>query len=96
MVPAPGSPRPGPASAAGGLARLGLYWAPVWVPLLLLWQVSVRGLRPALEERARLAREQVAVVARYRDARERFERMDAEVRAWADPIYRERLRRARR
>ena len=40
-------------SLLGGL----LHWAPVWVALLLLWQVATRGLVPALAEEVRLEEE---------------------------------------
>lgn len=84
---------------ANGVRRiLGVlaHWAPVWVPLALLAQVGLLGLRPALTERARLEREATRVHARHDGARDHFETLDAEVKAWADPIYRERLRRLRR
>ena len=76
-----------------GIVGRVLFWMPVWVPLLLLWQVSVRGLRPALAEHSRLAREEAAVVERHRASRADLEHMQAETLAWSDPIYRERVRR---
>ena len=72
-----------------------VYWMPVWVPMLLLWQVVDRGLRPARAEAERLGGEEQTVDARYTNARKSFERMQAEAKAWTDPVYRERVRRLR-
>lgn len=84
------------ASASVPRAALGLVlgWSPVWVPLALLAQVGLRGLRPALAERARLESEAPLVEERHRTARERFESLELELRAWDDPVFRERWRRA--
>lgn len=91
--------RSGRRGLAGRLVGAGtsllVYWMPVWVPLVLLWQVADRGLRPAQEEALRLAREEQTVAARYTGARRSFERMSAEAEAWTDPVYRERVRRLR-
>ncbi len=78
-----------------GVMRALWYWMPVLVPLLLLGQVCLRGLRPALVEGRRLEREAPAVRARHADARLRFETMERQVHAWRDPVYQERLRRQR-
>ena len=77
------------------LAGRVLFWMPVWVPLLLLWQVALRGLSPALEEHRRLGQEEIAVVERHRTSEWSFNYMEAEARAWSDPVYRERVRRLR-
>ncbi|MEZ6018525.1 MAG: hypothetical protein R3F17_00020 [Planctomycetota bacterium] len=68
---------------------------PGLIPLILLWQFASRGLSPALAERDRLARADPAVEAGYDDARQAFEELDAEARAWQDPVYQERRRRLR-
>ncbi|MEZ5975544.1 MAG: hypothetical protein R3F33_17245 [Planctomycetota bacterium] len=74
----------------------GIYrWSPVWIPLILLWQFASRGLSPALAERDRLRGLTPAVEAGYDDARQAFEELDAEARAWQDPVYQERRRRLR-
>jgi hypothetical protein len=70
------------------------YWAPVWIPLGLLAQMAVLGLKPTLIERERLERERPVVEARHERTRARYERMSAEVEAWGDPVWRERWRRA--
>ena len=69
-------------------------WSPVWIPALLFWQISVGGLRPALAEQRRLDEESPAVEERHTATSEAFEEMSAERRAWEDPVYRERVRRA--
>ncbi len=78
---------------AGSLVRGLLYWAPVWVPLALLWQVATRGLEPALAEQARLEDEEQDVRSRHLRAQSEFEALDREADAWHDPVYRERVRR---
>lgn len=78
------------------LARLGAWvfgWSGVWVSLLLLVQFAQRGLQPALQERERLQGLAPYVEARYAEAREAFEGLEAEAIAWQDPVYRERRRR---
>lgn len=70
-----------------------LRWSPVWVPVLLIWQISESGLRPALAEQKRLADERPIVEERHATSEASFLRMSAERRAWNDPAYRERMRR---
>ena len=77
----------------GAALRALFGWAPVWVPLLLLWQVGTRGLRPALAESERLEAEEELVRARHERARAEFEELERRARAWEDPVYRERERR---
>ena len=48
-------------TAGQPLWRRGLYWAPVWLPLVLLVQVTAFGLRPALEQKQRLAESEAEV-----------------------------------
>jgi len=72
-----------------------LFWMPVWIPLGLLAQVSLRGLQPSLTERERLLREERSVTERFEAARRTLESMQAEATAWKDPVYLERVRRAR-
>ena len=86
---APRGTRTGIAFLAGRV----LYWMPVWVPLLLLWQVALRGLSPALDEHRRLEGEETAVFARHQASQRSFQYMEALARAWDDPVYRERMRR---
>ncbi|MEM1453275.1 MAG: hypothetical protein AAF957_13840 [Planctomycetota bacterium] len=71
-----------------------LRWAPVWVPALLFWQITTGGLQPALAERSRLDGVRPEVEARHSNSQAEFERMAAERRAWEDPVYQERRRRA--
>jgi hypothetical protein len=70
----------------GGL----LYWAPVWVPLLVLCQIATRGLKPALAEAARLESAGMDVEERHTDTRDRFEDLEDLFEALLDPVYRER------
>lgn len=95
MSQATGSSGVGCAPRRRGLLRAFWYWLPVLVPLLILGQVCLQGLRPALAEGRRLEREEPAVRARHEDAQVRFETMELRVRAWRDPVYQERLRRQR-
>ncbi len=72
-----------------------LYWSPLALALALLAQVALRGLRPALEERARLDAQAEIVRARHAHAEAAFQATTAEVKAWDDPVYHERMRRRR-
>lgn len=72
-----------------------LYWSPLALALALLAQVALLGLRPALEERARLDGEADIVRSRHASAAAAFHETSAEVLAWDDPVYRERMRRQR-
>ncbi len=71
------------------------YWAPVWIPLGLLAQIALLGLRPARAEGERLEREAAGVLARHERTEAEWERMRAEREAWDDEVWRERMRRAR-
>lgn len=72
-----------------------LWWSPVWAPLALALQLTVRGLEPARAERSRLESEVPGVVQRHQASRDKVARLEAEASAWQDPVYVERVRRAR-
>jgi hypothetical protein len=76
-------------------AAVVLWWSPVWAPLALAAQLALRGLEPARREKLRLEGEVPAVVERHRRTQEKVERLEAEATAWQDPVYIERVRRAR-
>lgn len=78
------------------ILKSAIAWSPVWVPALLFWQVTVGGLRPALAEQERLEDRRPEVEERHEKTSAEFEVMSAEHRAWEDPVYRERRRRAAR
>lgn len=82
-----------PASVTGGLFRALVHWAPVWIPLVLLAQIGLLGLRPALRE-ARLLRQSEAVLETRRngalDRQTYWKRM---LDAQHDPMFIERERR---
>jgi len=84
------------ARAAAGLPlwRRGLYWAPVWLPLVLLIQVAVFGLRPAWLEKQRLDRSTAEVDAREGRLDDDHVELVRDRRKLSDPIYRERVRRS--
>lgn len=71
-----------------------LRWAPVWIPAILIWQISERGLDPAMAEQRRLEAARGEVEERYEDSEARFVRLETERRAWDDEVYRARRRRA--
>jgi hypothetical protein len=75
------------------VARRALHWAPVWVPALLLWQVTSRGLFPALEERDRLRAAGPEVRAMEEQHATEYEELSNRVEAQDDPIYRARVER---
>jgi hypothetical protein len=76
--------RPVPAAA---------FWAPVWIPLVLWAQFALLGLRPALAEHQRLDREEARLDPVLAEERMENEDLQATLRAWEDPVYRERWRR---
>ena len=82
--------------AAGRALRGVLHWLPVVLPFVLFAQVSLLGLAPALEERARLAGEERRQTARAERLHATYGALERQARAFADPIFRERVRRARR
>ena len=69
-------------------------WAPVWVPSILLWQVTTRGLWPALVERDRLESAAPDVRAIEADSADEYGALLQRVEAQNDPIYRRRMERA--
>lgn len=87
-------------SAGGGARRAaarGTFHARTWlwvlVALVLLFQLSLLGLRPALAESARLARGEQRLLAAYQGEREQALRLERMLRAHSDPVYLERERR---
>ncbi len=88
---------------SGGILRRGLLkslegvtWSmPVWVPLLLLFQIGTRGLNPALAEGQRLDLCEVELEQRLSGSLERRAELESERAALDDPMYIERLKRAR-
>lgn len=72
-----------------------LHWLPVGLALLLLAQVTLLGLGPALEESRRLDAAEANLVEHFDREVERGERLDRTARARRDPIYLERERLAR-
>ena len=65
---------------------------PVAIPLVLFAQVALLGLRPALAEKARLELEEERMLERLKKAKQTHEEYDIALRAFTDPIYRERER----
>jgi len=74
--------------------RGAMRWAPVWVPTVLLWQVTTRGLWPALVERDRLETAAPDVRTLERDSADEYGALLQRVEAQSDPIYRRRMERA--
>lgn len=73
------------------ILRTVVSWAPVWAPLILIWQLTEGGLKPALKERSRLQAEMPAVVERNDRTGAEFRRLTAQRSAWDDPLFRERV-----
>lgn len=71
------------------------YWSPVLVLMLLFGEIAFLGLRPALAESRRLDASEPAVRERLERAQEANAAIELQLRARADPIYQERLRRLR-
>lgn len=82
-----------PPSVTGRLFRSLVHWAPVWIPLGLLAQIGLLGLRPALQE-ARLLRKSAAVLETRRNgALDRQSYWNRLLQAQNDPMFIERERR---
>jgi hypothetical protein len=96
MLRAMATVRPIPSPLPIRILKSAISWSPVWVPALLFWQVAVGGLRPALAEQKRLEGMRPQVEERHEETSAEFEVMSAEHRAWEDPVYQERRRRAAR
>jgi hypothetical protein len=77
----------------GGLLGGVLFWMPVWVPLVLLAQVGLLGLRPARAESRRLAEHEVELAERLAGHSARRATLEAWSVALDDPVYRERMQR---
>jgi hypothetical protein len=73
------------------ILRATVSWAPVWAPLILIWQLTEGGLKPALREQSRLEAEMPAVVERNDRTGAEFRRLTAQRAAWDDPLFRERV-----
>lgn len=87
---------PAPVAAPTTFARWSqrfFFWAPVWLPLVVLTQLALLGLGPALAERRRLAHAEHELDVRLE--REQLEQaaLERASRAQDDPIYLERERR---
>jgi hypothetical protein len=78
-----------------GLGRRLQYWLPVFALMLLFGEIAFLGLRPAQAESRRLDAAEPAVEERLARAREARATLDLQLRARADPVYQERLRRLR-
>ena len=85
------SPAAGPRRGVWGHI---LYWAPVWAALVLLAQVGLAGLRPALAESRRLDRVEERIETRHEAVLAHRSRLEGMLRARHDPIFLERERRA--
>lgn len=86
-------PRPSARAIGGLVATRALYWAPVWVPMIVLTQVALGGLRPALAESRRLENEERRMSERLEREKIEAAQLGAALRAQDDPIYLERERR---
>ncbi|MCC7011498.1 MAG: hypothetical protein IT454_02955 [Planctomycetes bacterium] len=86
-------PRPSARVVLGTVGSRAVFWAPVWVPLALLAQVSIMGLGPALAERRRLDAAERALEERLERERATGSELERTLRAQQDPIYLERERR---
>ncbi len=92
VEPAPEPVRSTPLAELGRRLR---YWSPVFALMLLFGEIAFLGLRPALAESRRLDVAEPAVQERLARAEEAKATLELQLRARADPVYQERLRRQR-
>jgi hypothetical protein len=94
-------------SPAGALGRTGgkvgskvvsrtIFWAPVWLPLIVLFQFTLLGLKPAQVEQRRLDREEAGILARVEALQGHHEHLISNRTRLADDVWRERVRRSLR
>ena len=96
-----GDPAPEPARtsrwpALGSAGKELCGWLPVLGLFAVFLQLCWLGLRPALSESDRLAGAEHTVAAREERLAERNTHLLRELRALSDPVFEERVRRARR
>jgi hypothetical protein len=75
------------------LISFGLHWAPLWAPLVLLVQITLLGLRPALQERSRLEAQRIEVETRHNTSQKAYRKAKKNNDAWQDPIFQARKER---
>ena len=81
---------PGPSEPSAGLRG----WLPAAIALAVFVQVAYLGLRPALAEERRLSAAEAELEGRVAHAQDEGQELARLLEAQADPIYRERERRA--
>lgn len=81
---------------AAGIFVGALSWTPVLLPFVLFTQIALLGLEPALDERARLEVESTRLAGQLADLEAERQELTRRSCALEDPIFRERVRRARR
>ena len=69
-----------------------LYWAPVWLPTIVVLPLLLQGLVPVLAKGRRLDAAEVEVRTWEAELAEVQSGVELERRKLADPIYRERVR----
>ena len=77
-----------------GLGAALLYWAPAWVPCIVIFQLIAYGLLPALDERERLEAAEADVRAREEALLLDATELERHERMLADDMYRARVRRS--
>lgn len=69
------------------------HWAPLWAPTVLLLQILLLGLAPALKQRQQLAAQRPAVQARHDSSRRVYKEAQRINDAWQDPMFQARKER---
>ena len=71
-----------------------LYWAPVWLPGMLIGQIVFGGLKPSLAEETRLDRVEKKLAERELRLKDDAALQERNRRMLEDEIYRERVRKS--
>jgi hypothetical protein len=80
--------------AVRGVWRSALHWAPVWIPALLLAQILLLGLWPALARRNVLDALAPQVDERFQATQAEYDSLQMQEQAWKDPMFLARYRRS--
>ena len=78
------------------LCKRTLFWAPVWIPMIVVYQLVLGGLEPTREEGDRIRASEAEVRARVESLEEQRDELETRRDMLRDPVYRARVDRTRK